>query len=135
MVVSEAFEERLVSACRTGFGDTLRTVILFTADEWALSYVRSDLREVEPELRDVKAAIVENERLGFTSQETYRSFAETAPVGESLGAYRFTVRVFEHGYLCRVIVDDVGVIATTDEMNIDAFEDVATTLRKLLVDD
>ncbi|WP_440988858.1 DUF7522 family protein [Haloarchaeobius baliensis] len=134
MVVSDQLEERLVSACRTGFGDTLRSVILFTPEEWSLSYVRSDLRAVEPDLRDVKAEIVENERLGFTSQETYRSF-EGGATGESLGTYRFTVRVFDHGYLCRVIVGEVGVVATTDEMNIDAFEDVATTLRKLLAED
>ncbi|MFD1647350.1 DUF7522 family protein [Haloarchaeobius litoreus] len=134
MVVSDELEERLVSTCRTGFGDTLRSVILFTPDEWTLSYVRSDLRELEPALRDVKAEIVENERLGFTSQETYHSFAGEAPEGETLGAYRFTVRAFDHGYLCRVIVGEVGVVATTDEMNIDTFEDVATTLRKLIAD-
>ena len=134
MGASAALEERLVSACRTGFGDTLRSVILFTPDEWTLSYVRSDLQELEPELRETKAEIVENERLGFTSQETYESFGDEAPVGESLGAYRFTVRAFAHGYLCRVIVGGVGVVITTDEMNIDAFEDVSTTLRKLLTD-
>lgn len=123
-----------MSACRTGFGDTLRSVIVFTPDDWTLSYVRSDLQALEPALREAKAEIVENERLGFTSQETYESFADKAPVGESLGAYRFTVRAFDHGYLCRVTVGEVGVVATTDEMNIDAFEDVATTLRKLLAD-
>lgn len=134
MATSTTTEERLVSACRTGFGDTLRSVIVFTPTEWSISYVRSDLQSLEPELRDVRAEIVENERLGFTSQETYQSF-EGGATGESLGAYRFTVRAFDHGYLCRVIVGEIGVVATTDEMNIDAFEDVTTTLRKLLAGD
>ncbi|WP_435346193.1 DUF7522 family protein [Haloarchaeobius sp. HRN-SO-5] len=134
MDLSTTLEEQLVSACRTGLGDTLRSVIVFGPDDWTLSYIRSDLQESESALRDVKREIVENERMGFTSQETYRSLASDAEVGESLGKYHFTVRVFDHGYLARVIVGETGVIATTDEMNIDAFEDVATTLRKLLGD-
>ncbi|WP_435319359.1 DUF7522 family protein [Haloarchaeobius sp. TZWSO28] len=124
--------EELVSACRTGLGDSLRSVITFTPDDWEVVYIRKDLEAAESELRDIKAEIVENERMGFTSQETYGSLAARDDVGGSLGEYRLTIRVFDRGYLSRVIVGDRGVIATTDEMDIDAFEDVATTVRKLL---
>ncbi|WP_439027370.1 DUF7522 family protein [Haloarchaeobius sp. DT45] len=132
MKTPTTLEEELVSACRTGLGDSLRSVIVFTPDDWDVVYIRKDLREAEEDLREVKAEIVENERMGFTSQETYGTLAARDDVGSSLGQYRLTIRVFDRGYLSRVIVGGRGVIATTDEMDIDAFEDVATTVRKLL---
>ncbi|WP_435364774.1 DUF7522 family protein [Haloarchaeobius sp. DYHT-AS-18] len=132
METPTTFEEELVSVCRTGIGDSLRSVILFTADDWDLCYLRKDLQESEYQLRQVKEEIVENERMGFTSQETYQSLASRAELGESLGEYGMTIRVFDRGYLGRVIVGNRGLIATTDEMNIDAFEDIARAVRKIL---
>ncbi|MCT9097751.1 hypothetical protein [Haloarchaeobius sp. HME9146] len=132
METPTTLEEELVSTCRTGLGDSLRSVIVFTPDDWEVVYIRKDLEAAESELREVKAEIVENERMGFTSQETYGTLAARDDIGGSLGEYRLTIRVFDHGYLGRVIVGDHGVIATTDEMNIDAFEDIERTVGKLL---
>ncbi|WP_435333723.1 DUF7522 family protein [Haloarchaeobius sp. TZWWS8] len=125
-------EEQLVAACRTGFGDVLRSVVLFTRDDWTPLYTRADLQRGDGSMQPLQAAIVDNERLGFDSQETYSSLAAKDEIAAAFGTYYLTIRAFEHGYLGRVIVGDTGVIVTTDEMDIDAFEDVAVSLRKLL---
>ncbi|WP_267640663.1 DUF7522 family protein [Haloarchaeobius amylolyticus] len=132
MKTPTTLDEEIVAACRTGLGDTLRSVITFTPDDWEVSYIRKDLEADESELREVKALMVANERMGFTSQETYDSLARREGPSSSLGGYRLTIRVFDHGYLGRVIVGDRGVVVTTDEMNIDAFEDIERTVGKLL---
>ena len=65
-----------------------------------------------------------NERLGFTSQQTY---------GHSeLGEYEFTIRVFEWGYVTREIGGDHGVYVTTDPLNMNEFSEVATAVRAVL---
>jgi len=111
--------EELVSACRTSIGDTLRSITLFTAEDYDQLYIRSDL-EQDAELD----RFVANERLGFTSQQTY---------GDSeLGEYEFTIRAFEFGYVTRVIVGDRGVYVTTDEMHMDEFDELATAVRGVL---
>ncbi|MFW6354166.1 MAG: DUF7522 family protein [Verrucomicrobiota bacterium] len=66
----------------------------------------------------------DTERLGFQSQMDYQ--------GTELGEYEFTIRVFEHGYLTRVIVGDRGVFVTTDEMARDRFEELAAAMRGVL---
>jgi hypothetical protein len=132
MAATTPLEEQLVAACRTGFGDSLRSVILFTPDEWELLYMRKDLEQVGDAIRGVKERLVQNERLGFTSQETYRELSQRGDIEPALGEYLLTIRAFERGYLGRTIVGDRGVIVTTDEMNIDAFEDIKHTVRKLL---
>ncbi|WP_435359419.1 DUF7522 family protein [Haloarchaeobius sp. DFWS5] len=125
-------EEQIVAACRTGFGDVLRSVVSFTPTDWEVLYTRADLEEDPASLEARKARMVENERLGFDSQGTYRSLAKRDDIAAAFGTYYLTIRAFEHGYLGRVIVGDTGVFVTTDEMNIDAFEDVAKTLRSIL---
>ncbi|GAA0674268.1 hypothetical protein ACFQDG_07610 [Natronoarchaeum mannanilyticum] len=116
---SEELAEELISACRTSIGDTLRSITLFTAEDYDQLYIRSDL-EQDAELD----RFVANERLGFTSQQTY---------GDSeLGEYEFTIRAFEYGYVTRVIVGDRGVYVTTDEMHMDEFDELATAVRGVL---
>lgn len=109
------FREELLRTCRTTVGDELRTVTYFTEDDELLVYIRDDLEWGE----DV--GFVENEREGFRSQRVYD--------GSELGNYRATVRMFEGGYLTRVIVDEHGAFVTTDRMPIDRFEDLAAALR------
>jgi len=111
--------EALVSVARTAIGDDLRSATYFTADDYEQLYLRSDLEHdanLEP--------FVANERLGFTSQQTY---------GETeLGAYHFTIRVFEWGAITRTIVGDHGVFVTTDPLDLDDFTEVHHSIRTVL---
>jgi len=118
-VIAESDAEELISAARTAIGDELRSVTYFTPDGYEQVYLRSDL---EPGAN--LEAFVDNERLGFQSQHTYGD--------TELGEYRANVRIFEYGYITRVIVGDEGVFVTTDEMSIDRFEEVAAALRGVL---
>ena len=111
----------LVSAARTTVGDELRSVAFFTDDEVEQLYLREDL---EPGADLVGFA--DNERLGFRSQVAYE---ET-----ELGGYQFTIRVFDRGYLTRVIHDEFGVWVTTDELSIERFEELASALGAILRD-
>ena len=82
----ESMHETLTSACRTAIGDDLRSVVLFTQDEFEQVYLRSDL--------DAGADIetfVENERVGFDRLETYE--------GSELGGYQYTIHGFDDGFL------------------------------------
>jgi hypothetical protein len=115
----EATASELVSACRTAVGEELRSVTYFTEDEAEQLYLRDDL-EADADL----VGFADNERLGFRSRSTYR--------GSELGDYQFTIRVFEHGYLTRVIRDDDGAFVTTDPMAIDRFEELAATVSSVL---
>ena len=111
--------EELVSVCRTAIGDDLRSVTYFTADDYEQLYLRKDL-ESEADVE----RFVANERLGFSSQDTYGD--------TELGEYLFTIRVFERGYLTRTIVGDRGVFVTTDPLHMDEFEEVETSVRTVL---
>ena len=133
-LVSEEFADSLVSTCRAALGDLLRSVVYFTPEEYELLYLRSDLYGGDEErARAVKAEFVENERMGFTSDETYGKLAdEDAEPG--VGDYQFTVRGFSRGFVNRVIVGDRGVLLTTDDLDIGEFEELAVTIRKMLAD-
>jgi hypothetical protein len=116
---ADGLSDELTSVCRTAIGDDLRSAVYFTRDDYEQVYLRRDL-EHDANLD----AFVENERLGFESQRTY---------GETeLGEYAFTIRVFEWGYITRVVVGDRGVFVTTDPLKVDQFHEVATALRKVL---
>jgi hypothetical protein len=52
--------------------------------------------------------------------------------GTELGAYRFTIRVFERGYLTRVIAADRGAFVTTDELSLERFEELASAVGTIL---
>jgi len=53
---------------------------------------------------------------------------QTAYEGSELGAYDYTIRVFENGFLIRVTNDSEGVFVTTDGLTVKDFEEVATAL-------
>lgn len=117
--LDDDLRESLVSAARTAIGDHLRSLVYFTPHDHDQIYLRSDLERGADVDRFAK-----NEQLGFSSMAAY---------GDSeLGDYRFTVRAFSQGYVVRVIVGDRGTFATTDEMPISEFEEVATALEKVL---
>ena len=114
-------EVELTSAARTVVGDELRSLTYFSEADVEQLYLRSDL---EPGADLTQFA--DTERLGFKAQMEYR--------GTELGEYQFTIRVFEYGYLTRVIVGDHGVFVTTDAMARDRFEELAAAVRGVFVD-
>lgn len=114
-----ALDEALISACRGAIGDDLRSITYFTPDTWEQLYLRDDLE------RDAQLdQFVESERLGFSAQQTYGD--------TELGAYRFTIRAFEHGYVVRVINDTQGVFVTTDSLTMHLFEEVAEAMFRVM---
>lgn len=117
--LSEDQREELISAARTTVGDELRSLTYFTEGTVEQLYLRDDLDRTAD-----LVGFAENERLGFRSQSAY--------AGSQLGEYQFTIRVFERGYLTRVIVGDHGVWVTTDAMRIDRFEELASALASVL---
>lgn len=124
--------ESLVSACRAGIGDDLRSVVYFTRETFDVLYVRSDLAEDDDRARAVRAVFVETERSGFDVEPLYSDRSVDGGAEPALGEYQFTVRVFADGFVTRVIVGDHGVLTTTDGIDADAFHEIAVTLRKLL---
>jgi len=111
--------EELLSAARTAIGDELRSLTYFTEDDVEQLYLRSDLSRTAD-----LVGFAESERHGFHAQSLY---ADT-----QLGDYQFTVRVFENGYLTRVIANGHGVWVTTDSMEMDRFEELASALASIL---
>lgn len=109
----------LVSACRTAVGDQLRSVTYFTPDHHRQLYLRDDL-ERDADL----SAFAATEQAGFSSQEAYAD--------SELGAYGFTIRAFENGYVTRVIEGRRGVFVTTDPMTMARFRDVAAAVESVL---
>lgn len=109
----------LVRAARTATGDELRSLAYFSMNEVEQLYLRDDLVRSADLL-----GFAETERQGFRSQMLYNN--------TQLGNYLFTIRVFDNGYLTRVIVGDHGVWVTTDPMPIDRFEELASALAATL---
>lgn len=125
--------ESIVNTCRVTLGDSLRSVVFFTPDDEELLYLRSDLYEGDEErAQAVKQAFVENERLGFTSRETYKELAKEPLAEPDIGLYEFTIRVFADGFVSRVIVEDYGVLVTTDGLEMNSFEEMEVAIRKML---
>ncbi|WP_435154246.1 DUF7522 family protein [Haladaptatus sp. DFWS20] len=132
--IPDRFADEIVSTCRTGIGDTLRSVIYFTPSEFDVLYLRSDLyRGGTEQARERELVFVNNERLGFGTSETYRRLAEQG-AEPAIGEYELTIRAFSDGFVSRVIVGDHGVLLTSDSLHIADFEDVAVALRKLLTE-
>ena len=127
--------DELVTLWRTVAGDSLRSVIHFTPQDFELLYLRRDLYLDNPEeARSIKNEVVNNERLGFASVETYNNLAGEQGVIPALGEYEFTVRVFKHGFVSRVIVGTRGILLTTDNIDVARFEELAIAIRRLLED-
>lgn len=109
----------LLSVCRTTVGDELRSVTYFSEESVGQIYLRSDLDRTADLI-----GFAEHERMGFRSHSAYRN--------TQLGEYEATIRMFEHGFLTRVIEGDHGVWVTTDSLSIDRFEELSTALRTVL---
>jgi len=118
-MTDDSLASELTSACRTVVGDELRSVTYFTDDAVEQLYLRADLDRTAD-----LVGFAEIERTGFEASELYG--------GTQLGGYLATVRLFERGYLTRVVVDRAGVWVTTDELSMDRFEELAAALRPIL---
>ncbi len=119
--IDSTFADELTSVCRTTVGDELRSITYFTEEAIAQLYLRSDLEQTA----DLDT-FADNERFGFRSQSAYRN--------TQLGAYRATIRLFENGYLTRLVRGDHGAWVTTDAMSIERFEELTSALETVLVD-
>lgn len=115
------FTDELISACRTVVGDELRSITLFTDDDVQQLYLRSDLDRTAD-----LVGFAELERAGFRADDLY--------TGTQLGEYQATVRMFENGYLTRVVSDRFGVWVTTDAMSMERFEELSSALKTILRD-
>ncbi|MFC6905211.1 DUF7522 family protein [Halalkalicoccus tibetensis] len=111
--------DELISVCRTTVGDELRSVTYFTEEEVEQVYLRSDLERTAD-----LVGFADHERMGFRSQSAYRD--------TQLGEYGATIRMFEYGFLTRVIEGEHGVWVTTDSMDIDRFEELSSALKSVL---
>ncbi|SER71981.1 DUF7522 family protein [Natrinema salaciae] len=119
ILTSEAAEQ-IVATCRTAIGDSLRSVTYFTRDDFEQVYLREDL-ERDADL----STFIGHEWRGFKT-------TQTAYEGSELGAYDYTIRVFDNGFLIRVTNDSEGVFVTTDGLTVKDFEEVATALDSFL---
>ncbi|WP_152040737.1 DUF7522 family protein [Salinigranum salinum] len=128
--VAEAVADQLVSAARTGLGDSLRSVVYFTPSKFDVLYVRKDLYTSAEALDRAKSTLVDPEIVGFAEASVRR--ADRGDDRSDIGRYGFTVRVHDDGYVLRVLDGDRGVLATTDSMDVDEFEETAVAIRKLL---
>ena len=114
--------EQIVASCRTAVGDSTRSITYFTQDDYEQLYLRGDLAQ-DADL----STFIGHEWRGFkTAQTAYR--------GTELGDYRYTIRVFENGFLVRVTSDREGVFVTTDGLTMRDFEELAATLDSFLSD-
>ena len=118
-LVDPALEEQLVSACRTAVGDSLRSVVYFTPDEYEQVYLRADL-EADADL----SRWVEHEAAGFRAQMAYE--------GSELGEYQYTLRVFDNGFVTRVVDGDHGVFITTDGITVMRSKEVTRAIGSVL---
>jgi hypothetical protein len=119
--VSDDVSEQLVTACRTGLGDELRSVTYLGPQNVEHLYTREDLEPAVDALQ-----FVESERAGIASEQGYG--------WSDLGAFEFAIRAFEEGYVGRVVVGEHGVYVTTDALTIEGFGEISKTIRELLAD-
>jgi hypothetical protein len=129
--VDASLAESLVSATRTSLGDTLRSVVYFTPSAFDVLYVRSDLYDSRAAARERKSRLVEFERTGFEERPERSAIARSAARSD-IGEYRFTVRFHENGFVVRVLGDGIGVLFTTDAMDVSAFREAVSAVRRLL---
>lgn len=111
--------DELKSVCRTTVGDELRSITYFTEDDVEQLYLRSDLDRTADLM-----GFAELERSGFQADQLYTN--------SQLGTYEATIRLFENGYLTRVIKGNQGVWVTTDSMSMDRFEELSTAIKSVL---
>ncbi|WP_247010452.1 DUF7522 family protein [Halorientalis litorea] len=119
-IVDEAFADKLIATARTAAGDSLRSLTYFTRSDFEQLYLRDDLE------RDADLdSFIGHEWRGFkNTTNAYR--------GTELGEYRYTIRVFENGFLLRVTSDRDGVFMTTDGATIRDFNTYAKAIKEVL---
>ncbi|QFU82366.1 DUF7522 family protein [Natronorubrum aibiense] len=117
--IDPTLAEELRSICRTTVGDELRSITYFTDDDVEQLYLRSDLDRTAD-----LVGFADHERRGFHAQSAYRN--------TQLGEYQATIRMFENGYLSRVIRGPHGVWVTTDAMSMERFEELTSALEVVL---
>jgi hypothetical protein len=119
-IVDEGFAEKLVTTARTAAGDSLRSLTYFTRSNFEQLYLRDDLE------RDADLdSFIGHEWRGFkNTTDAYR--------GTELGEYRYTIRVFENGFLLRVTSERDGVFLTTDGATIRDFNSYVTAITEVL---
>ena len=121
-LLADEAAERIVTTARTAVGDSCRSVTYFTRDDYEQLYLRGDLERDA----DMTSFIGHEWREFKTTQEAYR--------GSELGEYRYTIRVFDNGYLIRITNDREGVFVTTDGLTIRDFNELATALGEVMRD-
>ncbi len=121
-LLPEELSNRIVTTARTAIGDSLRSVTYFTRDDFEQLYLREDL-ERDADL----TSFIGHEWRGFKT-------TQTAYEGSELGNYRYTIRVFDNGFLIRVTSDREGIFVTTDGLTIKDFEEVAVAIKSVLED-
>ena len=119
-LLSDDTADRVVHTCRTAVGDSLRSITYFTRDDFEQLYLREDLDQDA----DLTTFVGHEWREFKTTQDAY--------VGSELGAYQYTIRTFENGYLIRVTTDSRGVFVTTDGLQMRDFDELATAIRNVL---
>ncbi|ESP88546.1 DUF7522 family protein [Candidatus Halobonum tyrrellensis] len=119
-ILPDEAEERLTATCRTTVGDQLRSVTYFTRSDFERVYFREDLEQ------DV-------DLMGFigTEWQDFKLTTDTYQASE-LGDYRYTLRVFENGYLVRIATDSAGVVVTTDGLELRDFDELARAVASTL---
>ncbi|WP_158055579.1 DUF7522 family protein [Halorussus halophilus] len=115
-LLSDARADRIVEPCREHVGDALRSITYFTASDYEQIFLRSDL-EQDADLTTF---------IGLEWRES--DITENAYQGTELGEHTYTLRRFENGFLLRVATDSAGVFVTTDDLTLDAFDDLAEIL-------
>jgi hypothetical protein len=113
-------KDRLTRTCRTAVGDSLRSLTYINRFDYEQVYLRGDL-ERDADLN----SFIGNEWHDFKmTQDAYR--------GSELGDYRYTIRVFENGYLVRITIEDSGVFITTDGITMQDFEALSQAVEGVL---
>lgn len=118
-MLSENAINRLVDTCTEVAGNSLRSLVYFTEDDFDQIYLR-DYLSAEADIQ----SFVQNELEGFHRVPTHE--------GSELGRYKYTIRRFHGGYLVRVLVGDHGVFVTTNQMPIEQFDTLAEAIEQEL---
>jgi len=123
-LLADELAEQIVTTARTAAGDGLRSVTYFTRSDFEQLYLREDLQ------RDADLdTFVGHEWRGFRdTRNAYQAESE-------LGAYEYTIRAFENGYLLRMTGERSGVLITTDGLQIRTSEEIADAIGKMLGED
>jgi hypothetical protein len=108
-------------------------VVYFTPSAFDVLYARQDLYDSDDAAREPKSQLVEFERTGFGERPLRTAIAHMGG-GPDIGPYEFTVRFHQNGFVIRVLQGDAGVLFTADSMDVNAFEDAASAITRLLAE-